>query len=100
MTIDALKPVADKPRSGRGRPAKTPAPAVDVPAGGAPSRLTQIVALLSRAQGASLAELTAATGWQPHSVRGALAGALKRKGHVILSEKVDGVRRYRIGAVQ
>ena len=42
--------------------------------------------------------LVAATGWQAHSVRGALAGSLKRKGHAIISEKVDGERRYRIGA--
>ncbi len=98
MTIDSLKPIAGKSRGGRGRPARTAAPLSDVPADSAPSKLTQIVALLSRAQGASLAELTAATGWQPHSVRGALAGALKRKGHVILSEKIDDARRYRIGA--
>ena len=37
------------------------------------------------------------TGWQTHSVRGALAGSLKRKGHVVTSDKVDGVRRYRVG---
>jgi hypothetical protein len=36
-----------------------------------------------------------ATGWQQHSVRGALAGALKKRGLAITSEKVDGVRRYR-----
>lgn len=100
MTIDALTPVPGKSRGERTRPAKTLAPASDVPTEGAPSKLTQIVALLRRAEGASLAELTAATGWRPHSVRGALAGALKRKGHAIVSEKIDGVRRYRIGATQ
>lgn len=63
-----------------------------------PSKLDRIVTLLIRTDGASLGDLTAATGWQPHSVRGALAGALKRKGHKIRSEKIDGVRRYRIGA--
>jgi lambda repressor-like predicted transcriptional regulator len=62
-----------------------------------PTKLDQIVAMLSRPEGASLAELATATGWQAHSVRGALAGALKRKGHIILSEKIDGARRYRIG---
>jgi hypothetical protein len=64
------------------------------------SKLEEIVALLVRPEGASIAELAAATGWQPHSVRGALAGNLKRKGHVIRSEKQEGVRRYRIGAPQ
>ncbi|WP_417497453.1 DUF3489 domain-containing protein [Maricaulis sp.] len=39
---------------------------------------------------------TPATGWQAHSVRGALAGALRKKGHIITSTVDDGVRRYRI----
>ena len=60
------------------------------------SKLDQVLALLSQPQGASLAELCAATGWQTHSVRGALAGSLKRKGHVVTSDKVEGVRRYRV----
>ena len=75
------------------------APAAGQPsAAGEPSKLDRMVALLVRPEGASLAELIAATGWQAHSVRGALAGSLKKKGHVIRSEKTDGLRRYRIGA--
>jgi hypothetical protein len=70
------------------------------PAAGAPSKLDRIVALLGRPEGASLAEMIAATDWQAHSVRGALAGALKKKGHEILSEKTDGVRRYRVKAAR
>lgn len=61
-----------------------------------PTKLATVIELVSRAQGASLAELQAATGWQAHSVRGALAGALRKKGHVIASTVEDGVRRYRI----
>ena len=39
----------------------------------------------------------AATGWQPHSVRGAMSGALKKKlGLSILSHKTDAGRTYRI----
>lgn len=54
--------------------------------------------LLSRPEGASIEELQAATGWQQHSVRGLLAGAVKKKlGLTLLSEKPDGEpRRYRI----
>jgi stage V sporulation protein SpoVS len=39
-----------------------------------------------------------ATGWQPHSVRGALAGAIKKKiGHKVQSEKTArGERLYRL----
>ena len=43
----------------------------------------------------SIAEMVEATGWQQHSVRGAMAGALKKRGLTITSEKVDGTRRYR-----
>ncbi|MCF8467661.1 MAG: DUF3489 domain-containing protein [Sneathiella sp.] len=63
----------------------------------APTKLERLVALLRRKGGATLEELCTATGWQPHSVRGAIAGTLKKKGHAITSERIDGVRRYRIG---
>lgn len=65
-----------------------------------PTKLAQVESLLARKDGASLAELMAATGWQAHSVRGVLAGTLKKKGHVITSSKVDGVRRYTSGQPQ
>ena len=47
-----------------------------------------------------IAEIVAATGWQPHTVRGAFAGALKKRlGLAIASEKVEGRGRvYRIDA--
>lgn len=63
-----------------------------------PTRLEQLEQLLMRTKGASIQEMTDATGWQSHSIRGAMAGALKKRGHVITSDKVDGIRRYRIGA--
>lgn len=60
-----------------------------------PSRLDQLEALLAREEGATIDQLTAATGWQPHSVRGAMAGALKKRGVAITSDKPDGTRIYR-----
>ncbi|MHA7819624.1 MAG: DUF3489 domain-containing protein [Erythrobacter sp.] len=60
------------------------------------TKLDTLEKLLRRKNGASIAEMTKATGWQHHSVRGAMAGALKKRGHVITSEKIDGTRRYRI----
>jgi N-acetylmuramoyl-L-alanine amidase CwlA len=62
------------------------------------TKLDKIEALLKRSDGASIAELMKATSWQQHSVRGALAGSLKKRGHNITSDKVDGVRRYRIAS--
>lgn len=60
------------------------------------SKLDTLVALLRQQTGASIDELASATAWQAHSVRGALAGTLKKKGHTVSSEVVKGVRRYRI----
>ncbi len=63
-----------------------------------PTKLNQIVALLERPDGATIAEMSAALDWKPHSVRGAIAGALKRRGLNIVSEKAGDERRYRIEA--
>ena len=43
-----------------------------------------------------LDQLCRATGWQAHSVRGALAGALKRKGYSVASERTEAGRVYRM----
>lgn len=60
------------------------------------SKIDTVIALLRRPDGASLDEIVAATGWQRHSVRGALAGAVKKKlGAPVASQLVDGVLRYR-----
>jgi hypothetical protein len=56
-----------------------------------------VVALLNRPEGISIAELAKATGWQPHTVRGLLSGALKKRlGLKIISEKREQGRVYRI----
>ena len=63
-----------------------------------PKRTTKsdlMVAMLSKAGGSSIDELIAATGWLPHTTRAALTG-LRKKGHAVSSEKIEGVRRYRI----
>jgi hypothetical protein len=63
-----------------------------------PTRLDQLETLLMRPKGASIDEMCNASGWQSHSIRGAMAGALKKRGHIIASGKESGTRRYRIGA--
>lgn len=60
------------------------------------TKLSLLLAQLGRGEGATIEQLTAATGWQQHSVRGVIAGTLKRKGHRIASFKADGIRRYRL----
>lgn len=54
---------------------------------------------MRRPEGATVPQMSEATSWQPHSVRGALAGALKRKHKLtIVSEPSEGGRIYRIAA--
>lgn len=61
------------------------------------SKLSILIDLLQRAEGMTIAQAIEATSWQAHSVRGALAGSIKKKlGHDVTSEKVDGQRIYRI----
>jgi hypothetical protein len=64
------------------------------------SKLDTLEKLLTRKNGATIADMTKATGWQQHSVRGALAGAMKKRGQTITSDKTDGTRRYKIEVVQ
>jgi hypothetical protein len=65
----------------------------------APTKLEALLTLLRRHEGARLDEMMTATGWQAHSVRGALSGAIKKKlGLAVVSEKTDAGRVYRISA--
>jgi hypothetical protein len=60
-------------------------------------KLATLVELLSRPEGATIEAMTAATGWQAHSVRGAMSGSLKKAmGLAIASEKNEAGRVYRI----
>ena len=65
------------------------------PAAKPTSKLGILAELLGRPEGATLAQMVEATGWQAHSVRGAMAGALKARGVVATSTKAEGVRTYR-----
>jgi len=56
-----------------------------------------LVVLLRRPAGITAAQMSEATGWQIHSVRGFIAGAVKKKlGLAVATEKVDGQTVYRI----
>jgi len=63
------------------------------------TKQAKLIEMLRAEGGATIDEIVAEMGWQPHTVRGAFAGALKNKlGLTITSEKVEGRGRlYRIG---
>lgn len=62
------------------------------------SKAAEVVRLLRRARGASIKEIAETMGWQAHTVRGLVAGSLKKKGFVVQAER-DETRGtvYRIG---
>lgn len=63
------------------------------------TKIAALVLALRRPQGATNLQFMLATGWQPHSVRGAISGLLrKRLGlNVVLTHNAAGERVYRIG---
>lgn len=76
---------------------KTPSAAPE-PAPQGSGKEALLLSLLQRPAGASLAQLTEATGWQPHSVRGVISGVLRKKRglNVASVPQADGSRLYRI----
>ncbi len=61
------------------------------------SKTAQVVAMLQRQQGATLSEIMASMQWQRHTVRGFMAGSMKKAGHQVESFKPEGGERtYRI----
>ena len=68
-------------------------PPTDSAAQKAPSKISQVLDLLRRKQGALLTDIVEVTGWQPHTARAALTG-LKKKGHNIESRRADKQTTY------
>ncbi|QQV77566.1 DUF3489 domain-containing protein [Sphingomonas aliaeris] len=87
--------ITDGDAGGAGEaPAPSPA-ATDTP------RITKagtVLALLGREEGATLADLIAATGWLPHTTRAVLTG-LRKKGHVLEKSKRGEQTCYRVAGV-
>ena len=60
-------------------------------------KIAILLGLLRGGEGATIKTMMAATGWQAHSIRGAISGAIKKTlGLNVISEKTDAGRTYRI----
>ena len=82
----------DKPAS-----RKRSAPAASKPASRPDTKQARAIAMLRKTAGATIAAIMAATDWQQHSVRGFLAGVVRKKlGLNLVSEPTDKGRLYRI----
>jgi len=100
---------AAKGAPAKGKASKKATPAKEAPKGKKSAKIeqgeapregtktAQVVALLQRKNGATLAEIMDKMGWQRHTVRGFMAGAMKKAGYTVESFKSDkGERSYRI----
>ena len=104
-------PAAPKGAPAKGKSSKKTTPAKKSPKGpkapkpakpeaGPPregSKTAQVVAMLQRKNGATITEIMKAMGWQRHTVRGFMAGAMRKAGYEVESFKPEGGERsYRI----
>jgi len=90
---------ADAPDKKNSRRKAKSTPVKDgAPRSRADSKQAQLIAMLKCTDGATIEEIAQKFGWQAHTVRGAIAGALKKKlGLEVTSEKIEGRgRTYRI----
>jgi hypothetical protein len=93
----AHKRAQARPAKGKGKKARTTARAGGEPAAlptpRAGTKQAQMIEMLKRPEGATIEQIAAATGWQHHTIRGAISGALKKK----LRLTVEATRTREVG---
>jgi len=96
----ALGPPEEPEPATAQEPEPTRADPTEPPGSRAPragTKAAHVVAMLGRAEGVTVCQISEATGWLPHSVRGFLAGALRKThGMVAVSEPAESGRIYRL----
>lgn len=96
-TVTSARPVKSAISKSSKRPVPVDAPLSMLAKARAGTKNAQAVALLKDRAGTTIAAIMAATGWQLHSVRGFLAGVVRKKlGLNLVSEPGEGGRVYRI----
>src|SRR5271165_4745405 len=95
ISVDPKAKPGSDPAAAIDRPDSGVAPTPISPRGG--TKIAQVIELLQRGDGATLAELIAATGWLPHTMRAALTG-LRKRGYAVGIDRADKARGsvYRI----
>jgi Protein of unknown function (DUF3489) len=101
QATDVAAPVTDvdraatlaKRRAKRKAAKPTKTPPADMPTPRAGTKQARMIELLKRPEGATVEQIAAATVWQHHTIRGAIAGALKKK----LKLKVEATRTREVG---
>jgi Protein of unknown function (DUF3489) len=88
------EPATPAKRKARAKPAKpTKAAPAEKPTPRAGTKQAKLIELLKRPEGATVEQIAAATGWQHHTIRGAISGALKKK----LGLNVEATRTREVG---
>ena len=85
-----------KPAKGTGKARATTAASAEKPTPRAGTKQALMIDLLKRPEGATVEQIAAATGWQHHTIRGAISGALKKK----LGLTVEATRTREVGPNQ
>jgi hypothetical protein len=87
----AATPARRKARAKAAKPVKVASAATPTPRTG--TKQARMIEMLKRPEGATIEQIAAATGWQHHTIRGAISGALKKK----LGLKVEATRTREVG---
>jgi hypothetical protein len=85
------KPAKRKAKAKAAKPGKVAPTAKPTPRAG--TKQAKLIDLLKRPEGATVEQIAAATGWQHHTIRGAISGALKKK----LGLTVEAIRTREVG---
>jgi hypothetical protein len=90
-------PDGKRDKAGKASKAEKAAKEEATPPAPSSSKIAQVLSLLRRDEGATLAEMVEATGWLPHTTRAALTG-LRKKGHTITKGNRENTTCYHIEA--